>query len=56
MFNLEKARKEAGISKIKFQRIKKEVKKDFPNDSMMFELHVLRYIDFLKRKSPQTNK
>jgi len=54
MFDIEKARKEAKIPKLRFQKILKEVRKDFPDDPMMFELHVIRYIDSLARKTTRT--
>ncbi len=54
MFDIEKARNEAKIPKTQFQKIVKEVKKEFPDNQMLFELHVIRYIDSLSRKDQRT--
>ncbi|MBI4810131.1 MAG: hypothetical protein HY800_01525 [Ignavibacteriales bacterium] len=51
MYNLEKAYKQAKISRKEFEKIKKDVKKEFPNNISLYELHVLRYIKSLKRKT-----
>jgi hypothetical protein len=39
-----------------FEQIKKEVRRDFPDDKMMYELHVIRYLNFLKRRRKAQNK
>jgi len=44
MFDIEKATKTSGLPAKKIAKIKKEVKKEFPNDRMMYELHVIRAI------------
>ena len=36
--------KKMGVPDITLRKIKKEVKKEFPRDKMMFELHTLRAI------------
>jgi hypothetical protein len=42
MFDIEKAFTESGIGKDQFEKISKECREDFPNDEMMYELHVIR--------------
>jgi hypothetical protein len=41
-FDYQKVAGEIGISDVLMRQIEKEVKKEFPNDRMMYELHVLR--------------
>ena len=41
-FNYPKVAKEMKVPAAVIKRIEKEVKKEFPNDKMMYELHVLR--------------
>ena len=40
--NYPKVAKEMKVPAALIKRIEKEVKKEFPNDKMMYELHVLR--------------
>ena len=42
MFNINKAVKESGLSRAEASRLQKEIKKDYPHDSMLYELHVIR--------------
>jgi hypothetical protein len=44
-FDLEKAAKESGLSEETVRKIEKEVREEFPDDDMMYELHVLRAIE-----------
>ena len=41
-FNYPKVAKEMKVPAALLKRIEEEVKKEFPNDKMMYELHVLR--------------
>ena len=41
-FNYPKVAKEMKVPAALIKRIEKEVKKEFPKDKMMYELHVLR--------------
>lgn len=50
-FNTEKKAKELGIKTAVYQRLKEEVKNEFPNDEMMFELHLLRVLMDYSRKT-----
>ena len=49
MFDLEKASKQAKVGKKDFERIKLEVKKEFPDNPSLYEIHVVRYLASLKR-------
>ena len=42
MFDVESVEKEVKLSKKKIEEIKKIVKKEFPHDRMMYELHLIR--------------
>jgi hypothetical protein len=41
-FDYQKVAKEMNIPNTTLKKIEKEVKKEFPKDRMMYELHVLR--------------
>ena len=41
-FDYQKVAGEIGIPDVLMKQIEKEIKKEFPNDRMMYELHVLR--------------
>jgi len=43
-FDYQKVAKEMNIPNTTLKKIEKEVKKEFPTDRMMYELHVLRAI------------
>lgn len=43
-FDVEKLAKAAGITVNDFNRMAKEVRQEFPDDEMMFELHLMRVI------------
>ena len=42
MFNLTKLKKESGLSAKELKTLEAEVKRDYPNDLLMFEIHFLR--------------
>lgn len=48
MFNVERLKKESGFSKETLKKIEDEVRKEFPDDEMMFKLHLLRVLSALK--------
>lgn len=53
-FDYNQAAKRANISAEALKEIEEEVRKEFPDDQMMFELHVLRVINsVLRRKGRQ---
>ena len=49
MYDINAAYKKSGLTKREFEKIKSEVRADFPNDDMMFELHVIRILNAIKR-------
>ncbi len=44
LFDLEKVIRESSLSQEEIEQIKQEVREEFPNDEMMWELHVIRAI------------
>ncbi len=49
MYDIEAAFKRSGLTLEEFERIKSEVRSDFPNDDMMFELHIIRILNAIKK-------
>ena len=49
MYDIEAAFKSSGLTHEEFEKIKSEVRSDFPNDEMMFELHVIRILNAIKK-------
>ena len=50
MFNYEAIAKRINLSEERLSEIGKIIRKDFPRDEMMFELHMLRVLMALERK------
>ena len=50
MFNINKAIKDSGLSRAEVVRLQKEIKQDYPHDSMLYELHVIRALRAKKLK------
>ena len=50
MFNINKAIKDSGLSRPEAIRLQKDIKKDYPHDSMLYELHVIRALKAKKLK------
>jgi hypothetical protein len=50
MFDVERIANESGLPNEVIDRIKEEVRKEFPKDEMMYELHLMRAIDSEKNK------
>ena len=48
MFVIKKVIKKISISKKELQKLEKEIKQEFPNDRMMYELHLLRALSSMK--------
>lgn len=48
MFDVKKAIKESSISKKDLQKLEKEIRQEFPNDRMMYELHLIRALKVVK--------
>ena len=55
-FDIEKVAKEAGIDEVLFKKVKDEVRHEFLEDDMMYELHVLRAIESLVHPLPLRKK
>lgn len=43
-FDYQKVAKKMNVPDITLKKVEKEVKKEFPKDKMMYELHVLRAV------------
>ena len=50
MFDINKAIKESRISEKEIKKLENEIKREFPNDRMMYELHLIRVLTSLKKK------
>ena len=50
MFDIGKIIKESGLSHELIQKLEKEIRQEFPTDEMMYELHLMRAIDYEKNK------
>ncbi len=50
-FDTEKKARELSIQPEVYQKLREEVKNEFPNDEMMFELHLLRALMEYSRKN-----
>lgn len=50
MFNYEAIAKRINLPEDRLSKIGKIIRKDFPRDEMMFELHMLRVLMALERK------
>lgn len=52
-FDTERKAKELGIRADTYRRLKEEIRNEFPNDEMMFELHLLRALMEYSRKKAE---
>lgn len=50
MFDINKAIKESKLPEKDIKKLKIEIRKEFPNDRMMYELHFIRALNSLKCK------
>lgn len=48
MFDIEKIKKESGLDQKTLKRIENSIRKEFKDDPMMFELHLLRTLKAIK--------
>lgn len=55
-FDVEKVAKSTGITESDFNRLVKEVRQEFPDDDMMFELHLMRAIKAAAKIDPLSAK
>ena len=49
MYDIETAFKNSGLSAQEIEKIKREVRNEFPNDDMMYELHIIRILKAVKK-------
>ena len=49
MYDIETAFKRSGLSPEEIKRIKQDVRSEFPNDEMMYELHIIRILNAIKK-------
>lgn len=49
MINIEKILREKGLTEGQINIIKREVRKEFPDDEMMYELHLIRLVHSLSK-------
>ena len=49
MYDIEAAYKNSGLTPEEFEKIKSEVRSEFPDDEMMFELHIIRILNAIKK-------
>jgi len=50
IFNIKKAIKESGLSKKEVKHILTEIKEEFPDDQLMYELHVIRALQRVSKR------
>ncbi|MFP4558413.1 MAG: hypothetical protein ACLFO6_02855 [Archaeoglobaceae archaeon] len=50
MFDVEKRSKGLGVPKDVYNKLEEEVRTEFPDDDMMFELHLLRALETYSKK------
>lgn len=50
LYDIEKLLKGLKISEEEKEKIIREIKEEFPNDEMLYELHVFRMVQFLKKQ------
>jgi hypothetical protein len=48
MFDLEKIKRESGLSTAELARLEEQIRREFEGDEMMFELHLIRAIKAIK--------
>ena len=48
MYDIDAAFIESGLGQKHIKKIKKEVRDEFPNDDMMYELHIIRILNAIK--------
>jgi len=50
IFDIKEKAQELGISEDIYKKLEKEVRQEFPNDEMMFELHFIRVLKSYSQK------
>ncbi len=49
MYDIETAFRKSGLSANEIEKIKQEVRTEFPNDEMMYELHIIRILKAIEK-------
>lgn len=49
IYDIETAFKSSGLSVQEIEKIKRDVRSEFPNDDMMYELHIIRILNAMKK-------
>ena len=49
MYDIKTAFRKSGLSADEIGKIKKEVRNEFPNDEMMYELHIIRILKAIEK-------
>jgi len=49
MYDIDAAFKNSGLSAEEIEKIKRDVRREFPNDDMMYELHIIRILKAIKK-------
>ncbi len=49
MFDLEILKRESGLTQDQLVRLEQDVRAEFPHDEMMFEIHLLRILEAIKK-------
>jgi hypothetical protein len=49
IFDIETAFKNSSLSAHEIENIKRDVRSEFPNDDMMYELHIIRILKAIKK-------
>ena len=50
IFDIETAFRRSGLSVKEIEKIKRQVRRDFPIDDMMYELHIIRILNAMKKE------
>jgi len=50
VFDIKEKARELGISEDIYEKLEKEVREEFPNDEMMFKLHLIRVLESHSQK------
>lgn len=53
IFDTKRITKELGISQKEYEELEKTVRKEFPKDDMMFQLHLLRALKSISPKKAE---
>ena len=56
MFNVNKLMKDSNLPKTKLYQLQMEVRKDYPNDSLLYELHMIRALKANARKMGSSDR